>query len=467
MSYCIDIHTKESLNLDSLWKSLEGKDLKIVITSEDWPSVKFGCLGEAIRGIEVNKEDYGYEIRVCSMASKSDYQLFVTTVEIVADMTDGMVFAEGDDEADIRETLREIYNEDWINRQRTSIYEMLRAMYRTYGSNFVMFGMFTPFSFGPRMFAGFGLDLYSNDDISIEDVDKVEDYLAWMQWWAANKEGTSSRLAIKGDNDVNYDISAVMISEDGELDSFDYITNASLFGIFDLANKDKEPVLIRFEDVNKVVNKEKFQILDEHSYRRTGDVTTEDIRAMAEIAQRYVPEDVCARPSYPGEGKSEDVRTFILMWNPSISSMTQEGFDDDIPYMLIADFNWSVWEHDKAQMGDRFYLIRCGQEKNNGIVMSGVFGSNPYPGEDWSGKGRTTFYMDLDPNAMVKSSSFPMIPTWRLKEEIPDFNWDGGHSGRILSKEDANRLEKIWAKYLSRHSDEVDGEKFNYKKSQD
>ena len=41
--------------------------------------------------------------------------------------------------------------------------------------------------------------------------------------------------------------------------------------------------------------------------------------------------------------------TFILMWNPSISSYTMERFNSDLKDMaegfMLDDFNWSVWDH--------------------------------------------------------------------------------------------------------------------------
>ena len=42
------------------------------------------------------------------------------------------------------------------------------------------------------------------------------------------------------------------------------------------------------------------------------------------------------------------MRTFILMWNPSISSYTMDDLEyemEDFPY---SNFDWSIWEHKKA-----------------------------------------------------------------------------------------------------------------------
>ena len=81
------------------------------------------------------------------------------------------------------------------------------------------------------------------------------------------------------------------------------------------------------------------------------------------------------------------MRTYILFWNPEISSFKLDDFQEKLGMIEYLDLNWSVWEHDKATYGDRFFLVRCG-EGNTGICMSGRFSSYPFKAEDWSGRGR-------------------------------------------------------------------------------
>ena len=40
----------------------------------------------------------------------------------------------------------------------------------------------------------------------------------------------------------------------------------------------------------------------------------------------------------------------------------------------------------------------------------------------------------------------------RLAMEIPDFTWTEGHSGRILTAEQADRLAILWDRYLNENS---------------
>jgi hypothetical protein len=146
---------------------------------------------------------------------------------------------------------------------------------------------------------------------------------------------------------------------------------------------------------------------------------------------------------------------FILMWNPSISSYTMDRFEEDLRDMadgfMPIDFNWSVWDHEQARDGDKFYMVKVGPG-SNGIMMSGTFVSDPYQGEDWSGKGRTVFYMDMEIFDMIHPDRCPILSSERLAEEIHDFEWNGGHSGRILTEEQAEKVAILWDKFLEEHS---------------
>lgn len=148
------------------------------------------------------------------------------------------------------------------------------------------------------------------------------------------------------------------------------------------------------------------------------------------------------------------MNTFILFWNPVISSYKLDDFQEELQEeaWLLDDMNWSVWEHEKAREGDRFFMVRCGEGKT-GICMSGKFTSDPYKGEDWSGRGRETYYMDLEPDVMIHPEYRPILSTERLMLSLPGFDWRGGHSGRLLESEMAERLEELWAEFLEKNEE--------------
>ncbi len=141
------------------------------------------------------------------------------------------------------------------------------------------------------------------------------------------------------------------------------------------------------------------------------------------------------------------MKTFILEWNPDISNYKMEQFEDEITNLEYGDFNWSIHEHERAQSGDNFYLVKCGEDRT-GIVMKGFFTSAPYKAEDWSGQGREVFYMDMRPSfAVLPAHPKGIISTEELEKRMPDFQWNGGHSGRELPKVYANILEDLWSGY--------------------
>ena len=85
--------------------------------------------------------------------------------------------------------------------------------------------------------------------------------------------------------------------------------------------------------------------------------------------------------------------------------------------------------------------------------MSGKFTSDPYKGEDWSGRGRETYYLDLEPDVMIHPKYRPILSTERLMLSLPGFDWRGGHSGRLLESEMAERLEELWAEFLEKNEE--------------
>lgn len=143
--------------------------------------------------------------------------------------------------------------------------------------------------------------------------------------------------------------------------------------------------------------------------------------------------------------------TYILFWNPDISSYTMERFQEDFEDEFGVG-NWSFHEHEKVKYGDTFYLVKCGSGRT-GIVMQGIITSRCYEDEDWSPKKRAKiYYANIIQEVTINPESEAVLLTPDfLTEELPDFNWYGGHSGRRLSPDYARKLDKIWAEYLQKN----------------
>lgn len=145
-------------------------------------------------------------------------------------------------------------------------------------------------------------------------------------------------------------------------------------------------------------------------------------------------------------------KTFIMRWNTDISNYKLSEFEDAMEDFFDEGFyyDWSIWDYQKAHIGDRFYMIRTGEGKN-GVVMRGTIIGTPYPDEDWSGKGRKVYYIRMSLTNMIHPERTPLLLTTdELTEAIPDFNWKEGHSGEILNDMQFAKLEKVWADYIKR-----------------
>lgn len=459
MSVCVTIRTEQILQPDAYIKHLAEQGEQIVVTSDEYPSVKFGNLRTAIRGIEVNKEENGLEVRVCSFSSMADYQLFAKTVKAIMDLTGDRAYLEDDDEEEIIAPF-ETFDDEWIEGQQEASVDVTRALINRSGQHIVMYGLFCPFCLGPHLYSGYEIPL--TGDCAKENVDNLLEHLCHMQNLCANLDDTHTRMTIPsptGDEGEALSLSMICV-KDGKVNKFDYISLASLLGIIDMDNEDEAPVLVPFEEIWKILPQGVFTPLDELQYLRTEELTVDMVHEMMERARHLQPDDLHYRPTYPGAGFDNAQHTVVLMWNPDISSVSLAEHVSTIKNMHTEYFNWSVWEHEKAKCGDRFFLVRVGNG-HTGIVMSGVFDSHPYEAGDWSGKGRCVYYMDMLPNVILDPDEAPMVTTAELQKAIPSFDWTGGHSGRLLSPEDARKLETLWAAYLRKNEDRIDGETFN------
>ena len=83
--------------------------------------------------------------------------------------------------------------------------------------------------------------------------------------------------------------------------------------------------------------------------------------------------------------------------------------------------------------------------------MKGTLNEAPYVDEDWSGKGRKVYYVRMALSHITHPDKAPlMLTTDALSAAIPSFNWNEGHSGEMLTDEEAILLEGLWEKYVKR-----------------
>lgn len=139
-------------------------------------------------------------------------------------------------------------------------------------------------------------------------------------------------------------------------------------------------------------------------------------------------------------------KTYLLRWNPKISSFKLENYREAMSQCPDGfAFDWSIYEWEDAHEGDRYYMLRTGDDKP-GIVWHGVFTSDPYTGEDWAGQGKKRYYMDMDCYDCIPADELSPVTIEKLEQAIPNIDWRRGHSGELLSPEDAEKLDEMWNK---------------------
>jgi hypothetical protein len=145
--------------------------------------------------------------------------------------------------------------------------------------------------------------------------------------------------------------------------------------------------------------------------------------------------------------------TVIFKWNPGFSSYTMMHYLIDLSNLSendTFDYNWSVWDWDKIHKGDRFYWIKLGYGAK-GIVGTGLITSDPYSGDDWSGQGRKTYYVDYKPETLINPDTLPILDMRTLEAEMPEFEWAKGHSGLVLAPDTAAKLDSIWKNFVDKN----------------
>ena len=458
MSICINIRTKKELAPKDIFDAFVKRGESIMIESPEFPCLKFGTIKKALRGIEINQEADGYEVRVCSFANRADLELVGIAIDVLMHLTKGRAYLENEDDAEIQKPLDE-FNKEWIDRQLEDSLRVNCALTRSFGKTIVMYGLFQPFCFGPVLVHSFGIDL-SNP--SIEKMTELQEYLTRMQWTLVDKKDTSTRLGIGNPNNKDDEPLSVSLvaAKNKHVADFEFISYASVVCFMDEEKEENDIVMIHIDDLKKVLPSDIFLMVDDYQFVKDGKLTYKKFKDIQQRARLYQVDDLHYSPTYPGSGYDERQKTYVLMWNPDISNVKLEDHALLIPSFMVEHFRWSVYEHEEAKKNDRFVMVRCGEGKT-GLVMSGIFDSNPYKVDDWSGKGREVHYMELQPNFIADPEHAPIITTEELQEAIPDFEWTGGHSGRQLNAEQAQKLDQLIRKYSKRVENKIDGKSIN------
>lgn len=141
------------------------------------------------------------------------------------------------------------------------------------------------------------------------------------------------------------------------------------------------------------------------------------------------------------------MKTFILLWNPEISDYPYKSYCRQYLRNVGSVITWNLFDYQDAQPGDRVFWLRCG-EGRTGILMVGTIYESPFEDVHWRYPEQRTSYVPFLVEYAVDPEEMPLITTEMLSKEMPEFEWNGGHSGRLLNPEYAEKLELMWTKYV-------------------
>lgn len=157
-------------------------------------------------------------------------------------------------------------------------------------------------------------------------------------------------------------------------------------------------------------------------------------------------------------------KVFVLQWNPVISD-TSEDYFAKIVESGKTRIGWEIYDWKEAEIGDLVYMVKCRPAPDAGIVMQGHIIGKPFSGPHWSGqKGRRAHYVYMSADYLINHDECPILSLESLEAAMPDFQWDGGHSGRKLPVKESIILEGMWLEYLDSHKEYFDGMRARSKK---
>ena len=146
------------------------------------------------------------------------------------------------------------------------------------------------------------------------------------------------------------------------------------------------------------------------------------------------------------------MKTFILLWNPEISNYSFKSYCREYLRNVGNVITWNLHDYEDAQPGDRVFWLRCG-EGRTGILMAGTIYESAFEDVHWRYPEQRTSYVPFLVEYAVDPEEMPLITTDMLRKEMPDFEWNDGHSGRLLNPEYAEKLEMMWAKYVMENAE--------------
>jgi 5-methylcytosine-specific restriction protein A len=146
------------------------------------------------------------------------------------------------------------------------------------------------------------------------------------------------------------------------------------------------------------------------------------------------------------------MKTYLLAWNPkrwvwnNIVEMSEK-----VKMGKVIHDRWSSGVSRRLQKGDRFFLIRLGEEPK-GNIASGSIEKDSFEDLHWdeekSSLGETTNYVEIKYDTLLNPDTDAILPRELLNmPPFSEMHWDTQMSGVQIPDNIAKELEQLWANF--------------------
>jgi len=162
MSITHEIHTEKYLDIDNVISTLSRADNTLQVQNQGKGIYHFYSNGKSTRGVDLSKEDYGYEIRNTVLSAAADFEIANQLGKIVCLQTEGKVYTEEEEEADPNM----LFSSNDIQRIREQEASVVLALLND-GKPISFYGPVRQFHFGERLAQT--LSQYKNNPAKLAD----------------------------------------------------------------------------------------------------------------------------------------------------------------------------------------------------------------------------------------------------------------------------------------------------------
>lgn len=157
-----------------------------------------------------------------------------------------------------------------------------------------------------------------------------------------------------------------------------------------------------------------------------------------------------------GGRESGAPQSMLLTWNPDVWVPEESDFLDMLEGSIDPAFvnvKWSTGTRNRVPPGTRAFVVR--QNRDRGIVASGIVSSEVYQDSHWNGSGELTNYVDVLWEVGLPVSSRLTIE--ELKSALPLVPWDHLQGSGVMTRPEyfadqvphnASRLLDLWRSHV-------------------